>query len=306
MSAAPKFPRTAHLADLGGSGVTRDDLVLSAGDAARLLGAGALVLEEKVDGANLALWLDPSWRLCAQNRSHAVSAATGKQWAGLDSWTERHRAALFDLLARGGPGRLVLYGEWCAARHSVPYDALPDWFLAFDVWDARHERFLSAAARDALLADAGLATAPRVATGRWPTVAALAALLEVPSALRRPDRAGAAARAPAAGPPARALEGLYLRLDEQAPLPAAPAGRAEAGAGAAAVDDGGERGDDDPVYAGVPAAFPDAAAGVVWGRFLRARAKLVRPDFLAGIDEHWTSRVMEKNQLLPRVDDADG
>ena len=28
--------------------------------------------------------------------------------------------------------RLILFGEWCAAQHSLDYETLPDWFLAFD------------------------------------------------------------------------------------------------------------------------------------------------------------------------------
>lgn len=42
------------------------------------------------------------------------------------------------------PGtRYILYGEWCAARHTVTYDALPDWFLAYDVYDTKEGRFFS-------------------------------------------------------------------------------------------------------------------------------------------------------------------
>jgi hypothetical protein len=37
----------------------------------------------------------------------------------------------------------VLFGEWLAARHTMPYDCLPDWFLAFDVLDSHAQRFLS-------------------------------------------------------------------------------------------------------------------------------------------------------------------
>ena len=36
----------------------------------------------------------------------------------------------------------VLYGEWLYARHTVVYDKLPDWFLAFDVFDSRKGKFM--------------------------------------------------------------------------------------------------------------------------------------------------------------------
>ena len=31
----------------------------------------------------------------------------------------------------------VLFGEWCLARHSVPYTRLPGYFIAFDIYSKR-------------------------------------------------------------------------------------------------------------------------------------------------------------------------
>ena len=86
-----KFPRTEHLFDAGGSGVTRDDLVLAPADAAaRFYAPGVVVaVQEKVDGANLGVSFDPSPSFCQgqggggqapsqlrfQNRSHFVCGA---------------------------------------------------------------------------------------------------------------------------------------------------------------------------------------------------------------------------------------
>ena len=52
-----RFPHTPHLAWLG-EGTPRDDKVLSSHEAAALL-AGEVVVEEKLDGANVGLSLDP-------------------------------------------------------------------------------------------------------------------------------------------------------------------------------------------------------------------------------------------------------
>lgn len=60
---------------------------------------------------------------------------------------------------------LMLFGEWCAARHSLGYDRLPDWFLLFDVYDRSQGRFWSAPRRNALAAMLGLATVPRLLEG---------------------------------------------------------------------------------------------------------------------------------------------
>lgn len=41
----------------------------------------------------------------------------------------------------------ILYGEWLQITHTVLYDALPDWFIAFDLYDIQSARFLSTQAR---------------------------------------------------------------------------------------------------------------------------------------------------------------
>ena len=37
--------------------------------------------------------------------------------------------------------------------------------------------------------------------------------------------------------------------------------------------------------------------GVVWGKYLVHRTKVVRPDFIQGITEHWAGRMQEKNTI---------
>ena len=61
-----RFPHTPHLAWLG-AGVPRDDKVLSPEEANKIL-AGSIVVEEKLDGANLGLSIGPDGQLRAQNR----------------------------------------------------------------------------------------------------------------------------------------------------------------------------------------------------------------------------------------------
>lgn len=62
-----KFPRTHHIFDAGGNAVTRDDLLLDPRDAASYLNRPVFV-EEKIDGANLGIWLDTAYTRC-QNRT---------------------------------------------------------------------------------------------------------------------------------------------------------------------------------------------------------------------------------------------
>src|SRR5690606_36983386 len=118
-----RFPRTPHLAWLG-EGTPRDDKVLSPEEAAALLRVD-VVVEEKLDGANLGISLAPDGSLRMQNRGQYLIEPYGGQFSRLHGWLARNRTALTEKLEP----QLILFGEWCAARHSLNYDALPDWFL---------------------------------------------------------------------------------------------------------------------------------------------------------------------------------
>ena len=224
-----KFPRTRHVLDAGGSGVARDDLLMTPVDARvrprrtrRWGGAGPRVVthpawlggvqaeffsgqvvscEEKVDGANLGFSLDENgaaganrrgatssaahpparWGKCgpgvirAQNRSHFVNGATHPQFKALDAWIAQHAADLYTLLQDGDR---ILFGEWLYAQHSIAYTALPNYFLAFDLFDRRTGAFLPRAARDAALAATAIPAVPLLQAGPLRGPADLLALLE--------------------------------------------------------------------------------------------------------------------------------
>lgn len=171
-----KFPQTSHLLNSSG-GITRDDKLL-AKDVAEVFFREAIVIEEKVDGANLGFSLSDGGTIRAQNRGNYVNAKSHPQFALLDQWIERHENALWELLYDGS----ILYGEWCYARHSIPYDRLPDWFLAFDLYDRKKGVFLSREQRQEKLRGLGLAAVPLVAEGIF-TRAEIAGLLDSQSAL---------------------------------------------------------------------------------------------------------------------------
>lgn len=155
-----RFPHTPHLAWLGRD-TPRDDKVLSLAEAKALL-AGDVVVEEKLDGANLGFSLTPDGCLRAQNRGQYLADPHAGQFARLPAWLVQHGDALRSVLTPD----LMLFGEWCAARHSLDYAALPDWLLVFDVYDRASGRFWSTARRDALASSAGLSMVPQVMRGK--------------------------------------------------------------------------------------------------------------------------------------------
>lgn len=155
-----RFPHTPHIAWLAG-GAPRDDKVLSLAEAAEVL-AGEVVLEEKLDGANLGFSVSPDGTVRAQNRGQYLGTPFQGQFGRLAQWLPLHEEKLFDCLGI----HLMAFGEWCAARHSLDYAALPDWWLLFDVYDRSSGQFWSTHRRNAWAAQNGFATVPELYRGK--------------------------------------------------------------------------------------------------------------------------------------------
>ncbi|CAM5420510.1 RNA ligase family protein [Rhodanobacter lindaniclasticus] len=155
-----RFPHTPHIAWLG-EGTPRDDKVLSSTEVDDLL-ADEVVVEEKLDGANLGFSLGPNGRLRPQNRGQYLAEPYRGQFQRLSEWMTVHGVGLAEAL----DGHLIAFGEWCAARHSLDYPALPDWWLLFDIYDRYEQKFWSTPRRNALAQKLHLVTVPRLAEGR--------------------------------------------------------------------------------------------------------------------------------------------
>ncbi len=186
-----KFPHTPHLAWLG-PGTPRTDKVLSAGEVQDFLDS-PIVVEEKVDGANIAIFFDATGTMQVKNRGTVLGPGCHPQFHTLWPWLAQHRSRLQEAMS----GALMLFGEWCFAVHSVRYGNLPDYFVGFDVYDLHAEKFWSADRRDEWAQPLDIVTAPIVAAGRF-TLKELKSLL---SSL--PSQFGD-----------QPAEGLYLRKEQ--------------------------------------------------------------------------------------------
>ncbi len=160
MSQFFRFPHTPHIAWLG-EGAPRDDKVLSSSEISELL-KGEVRVEEKLDGANLGISFAPDGTLRAQNRGQYLQEPYSGQFSRLTSWLGMHE---WKWRQHVEP-QLILFGEWCAARHSLDYDGLPDWFLLFDVYDRVRQRFWSVERRNALVETLGITTVPTLYQGK--------------------------------------------------------------------------------------------------------------------------------------------
>jgi hypothetical protein len=83
------------------------------------------------------------------------------------AWLALHGDAVAEALLEHADDGLMLFGEWCAARHSLAYTRLPDWFLLFDAFDSGTCRFWSSTRRESLARRQGLDTTPQLARGRF-------------------------------------------------------------------------------------------------------------------------------------------
>lgn len=256
-----KYPRTQHIE---GSRLQPGDEDLAAVAFAGVAGRH-LVVEEKIDGANAGICVQ-SGVLHLQSRGHFLTGGERERhFALLKSWARAHEAGLREVLG----SRYVMYGEWMYAKHTIFYDALPHYFLEFDVLDREREVFLDTPSRQRLLGGLPVASVPVLAQGAFPSLAALQRLVG-PSLYKTPDwrthlaqaaaagesgRFGSVERAVAQTDPSDQAEGLYIKVEED-------------------------------------------------GRVVE-RLKWVRASFLSAVldaEGHWLDRPIVQNRLAPGVD----
>ncbi|KAF8971833.1 hypothetical protein BDZ97DRAFT_1901496 [Flammula alnicola] len=176
-----KFPRTPHLLNLGAA--TPDDVHADTTSFVNV--SGHVIVTEKIDGANMGFSLSSDRsRILVQNRSHYVNSSTHEQFKKLGLWIERHEEELRIILDRDPyfPERYILYGEWMYATHSIPYTRLPDYFIAYDLFDRSTQTWLETKALHGLLDGTSIPSVPVLHEGNMPTDAELLGMIQGQSA----------------------------------------------------------------------------------------------------------------------------
>ena len=167
MTAPPSFPRTAYLWPPRGRSVD-DELV--GPDQTSAWFTRPLVVEEKLDGANVSLWLE-NGRLQVASRGGVGAMDRGRQLGRLRAWGAERADALSSVLADGS----AMYAEWLWVAHGTRYDLLPDWLIVLDLWHPS-TGFVPADARDERSRAHGLNVPPRLFEGTLRTEVALTRL----------------------------------------------------------------------------------------------------------------------------------
>lgn len=130
-----KYPRTQHLV---GSRFQSGDYDLAAIPFEEIQGK-FLVIEEKVDGSQCGVSFEDG-QLMLQSRGHYLRGGPReRQFDLLKQMMNNLQDELYYVLGE----RYVMYGEWMYAKHTIFYDALPSYFMEFDIYDKENQRFLS-------------------------------------------------------------------------------------------------------------------------------------------------------------------
>ena len=151
----PRYPRIPHL--LGGRGTPDDDVLDD--DAREHLLRKEVVVEEKLDGANVSLWQDDGLVQVAL-RGGPGSMDRAGHLGRLRAWLGGHHAEVTALLHGG----LVAYGEWLLLTHTVSYDRLPDYLVLLDLLDTSGA-WLAPDDRNRRCSESGLPVPPEVWRG---------------------------------------------------------------------------------------------------------------------------------------------
>lgn len=117
------------------------DEEVSHSDLLKMAHKGAtLVLQEKVDGANVSVHFEQEWEPVLQKRSGVIAQGERhKQYNVWRDYVSEHMESLFSLLST----RYCLFGEWLWNLHGVSYDSLPAYLLIFDLYDKESGEWLS-------------------------------------------------------------------------------------------------------------------------------------------------------------------
>ena len=165
-----KYPRTPHLE---GSKLQPGDEDLSQIPFSEIRGKH-IVVEEKCDGANSAVSFSENGELLLQSRGHYLTGGYRERHYDLmKQWANVHRNAFYEVLGR----RYIMYGEWMYAKHTVYYDALPHYFLEFDIWDRERKVFLDTPSRRRLIGTLPIVSVPVLADGAFDSREKLISLL---------------------------------------------------------------------------------------------------------------------------------
>ena len=212
-----KYPRTPHLS---GSRLQPGDEDLSQIPFKEILGKH-IVVEEKIDGANAAISFSGEGKLLLQSRGHYLTGGYRERHFNLmKQWANVHQKAFYEVLG----SRYIMYGEWMYAKHSIFYDALPHYFMEFDIYDRGNGIFLDTPSRRGLTETLPVCSVPVIGEGIYRDQDGILSLIGDSAFITEHHMVHLKEAAASAGvdadrvcretEPSRMMEGLYIKVEE--------------------------------------------------------------------------------------------
>jgi hypothetical protein len=161
----PEYPATRHLPWKPNN---KSDRVASFEEAAVIFVGDRTCVQEKIDGANCGMaYIDGHPvvrnRTKVLRKGQELKNPSKAQFASAWNWMHQNKAK-FDILAEQGP--YSVYGEWMIQQHGMVYDTLPDWFIAFDVYDWEKCHYIDPEKADKVLLNSGFSQVSNLFFGK--------------------------------------------------------------------------------------------------------------------------------------------
>ncbi len=126
----------------------------------KLLFDSECTVTEKIDGANTSInkinnKIELYRKLSAIDHSHLQFSFFQDRWY----WENENKLKRI-------PNNMILYGELMYCVHTIKYDKLPDWWLAFAGYDAAKEKYIAWEDLYSICEKADLATVPLLYNGK--------------------------------------------------------------------------------------------------------------------------------------------
>jgi hypothetical protein len=120
-----KYPSIKHLPE---SQMSKNDKRLNE-EEVDILAHSSLDISEKLDGARVGIRMHENVPILFK-RGSIIKTGEHEQYNHFKSWIFNNIEKILKI-----PNGYIVYGEWLSVQHTVYYDLLPEFFLAFDVID---------------------------------------------------------------------------------------------------------------------------------------------------------------------------
>jgi hypothetical protein len=157
----PPYPQIPHLPH--NPNLSFGDVVAT-NDTTRVLWTNSVFVQEKIDGSALAVAIVDGHPVL-RNRDKFIKKGEQRKSAAATQFKSAWNWFYENIDKFKALEGYSVYGEWLVAQHGLPYNALTDWFMVYDLLDQQICQFVDTALAMKKAKDAGLSTLDPIYTG---------------------------------------------------------------------------------------------------------------------------------------------